>query len=202
VTRRKTPTTLDEHRQLGLALAGMRDELMRISVWLANGHLPKAHPVVRHLNAAYNRIDEARCDLENEMYDHHDGQPGVSTDIYYPDKEQRAGQQQERPRSHADIARRTWPDHAWITGEGPYATVSFCKNYDPPPEPGDHTTTVMLHATMDLALQAIDLIDRMGCGGGCTRDHRLFMIFLEDGSVSVIDTRPRARLGKPHETCR
>jgi hypothetical protein len=89
VSLRKTPVTVGEHQQLGLALARMRDELLSITVWLGGEHLPKNHAIVNRLGAARKKIDEARSVLENVMYDHHDGQPGVSTEVYYPDQDRR-----------------------------------------------------------------------------------------------------------------
>ncbi len=65
MTARRTPLTLEEHRALGLALAVMRDEMMRIGTWLANEHLPKNHPAVRALRTAQTRVDDARTALEN-----------------------------------------------------------------------------------------------------------------------------------------
>jgi hypothetical protein len=85
MTARKTPLTLDEHQQLGPALARMRDELVSIEVWLSGEHLPTNHLVVRRLVAAIINIDQARSELENVMFGQHAGQPGVSPDVYYPD---------------------------------------------------------------------------------------------------------------------
>jgi hypothetical protein len=86
MTARREPITVAEHRQLGLTLARMRDELVQIGVWLGSERLPKNHAIVRRLETARNRIDDTRSDLENIMYDRHDGQPGVSTEVYYPDQ--------------------------------------------------------------------------------------------------------------------
>lgn len=86
MTTRKKPVTVAEHQQLGLALARMRDELTSISTWLGNEHLPTKHPVLGRLTSARKRIDDARSDLENVMYNDHAGQPGASPEVYYPDQ--------------------------------------------------------------------------------------------------------------------
>jgi hypothetical protein len=49
----------------------------------------------------------------------------------------------------------------WIDGDGRYASVSYCRN----------RTTVALSATPDGATEAKALIDRIGCGGFCSRRH-------------------------------
>jgi hypothetical protein len=79
-----------------------------------------------------------------------------------------------QPSVYQAVAERLWPKHAWITGDGPYATISLCDNYDPPPD--YPTTTVMLHATEQDARKALEAIDRRACGGGCTRDHWLLAL--------------------------
>jgi hypothetical protein len=95
-------------------------------------------------------------------------------------------------------AGRLWPQHAWITGDGPYATVSFCDNYDPPPGPDDPATTVMLHKTEQDARKALDLIDRLACGGGCTRDHWLIEIPETGGNARALACPPpRAGVPRP-----
>jgi hypothetical protein len=102
MSNRRKPLTLDEHRQLGLTLAVMRDELVSIDVWLSNEHLPKSHPAVRRLEAAVKRIDAARSDLEEFMYDHHDDERGVNTWVYYPDPADRKARSARPPGDSAD----------------------------------------------------------------------------------------------------
>jgi hypothetical protein len=84
VSTRKKPMPLDEHRNLGLALDAMYRELTQIWVWLGNEHLPKSHKAVRKLETAASRLAAARSDLENLMFDQHNGDPGATTRIYFP----------------------------------------------------------------------------------------------------------------------
>jgi hypothetical protein len=58
------------------------------------------------------------------------------------------------------VARRRWPDAAWIIGSGRFASVAFCRE-----------VTVMLFQTMAEAQTAKRLIDRIACGGRCVRNH-------------------------------
>jgi hypothetical protein len=93
MTARRTPLTLDEHRQVGLALAAMRDEMMRIGTWLANEHLPKNHPAVWALRSAGGRADDARTALLNAACVTSSLAHIHSADLdrlYYPDPEDRA----------------------------------------------------------------------------------------------------------------
>jgi hypothetical protein len=179
VTARRTPLTLEEHRQLGLALAGIDRQLGQIWVWLGNERLPKNHAAVRRMQTVRKRLGDARSDLENVMFGGpHGSEPGATTRVYYPHREDREARTDQRQASlsYRAVAEREWPEHVWITGNGPYATVSYCAGYDPPPEPGEPVISVMLHATEDLARQALDLIDRISCGGGCTRRHGLYLL--------------------------
>jgi hypothetical protein len=50
----------------------------------------------------------------------------------------------------------------WISGEGPWASVSRC-----PSGLQRRAITVQLYATRQAAGRAKALIDRMACGGGC-----------------------------------
>ena len=74
-------------------------------------------------------------------------------------------------RPYTVIAEQEWPQHVWITGAGPYATISFCQG---DVEPGSPCISVMLHPDEDKAREALAFIDRLACGGGCTQDHALF----------------------------
>lgn len=60
------------------------------------------------------------------------------------------------------VARRRWPAAEWITGEGRYASVASCD-----------VTTVMLFRTQAEAGHARTLIDNLGCGGACIREHEI-----------------------------
>ncbi len=67
------------------------------------------------------------------------------------------------------LARCRWRRAVWVAGEGRYASVSLC----------GHSvgrgrmvyTTVELHPTRESAERAKAIIDRLGCGGRCCRDH-------------------------------
>lgn len=102
MTGRRTPLSLEEHRQLGLALAAMRDELMRITTWLASEHLPKSHPAVRALKSAYGRADDARAVLANVacLTPALARIPAADLDrLYYPEPEDRAAGLAQRARA-------------------------------------------------------------------------------------------------------
>ena len=70
-----------------------------------------------------------------------------------------------RHRTYSTFARCIWPRAAWVLGEGPYAVVAYCK-----------VTTVTLHPDLDAARGALDFIGDFGCGGRCTRRHKLIRL--------------------------
>lgn len=59
-------------------------------------------------------------------------------------------------------ARRIYPRAVWIVGDGPWASVAPCR-----------ALTVALYTTREEAEAARTFIDRYGCGGRCTREHRV-----------------------------
>ena len=65
----------------------------------------------------------------------------------------------------ATTAKRRFPNAAWITGNGPWASLAYCK-----------VLTVCLYATREQAHAARAFIDQTGCGGGCYGDHRVINI--------------------------
>jgi len=76
--------------------------------------------------------------------------------------------------AYVTIARRRWPNAAWIIGEGPYASVSSCHHY--PDHEWDEPcscVTVMLFEDHAEAAEAKAFIDKLACGGCCTRDHKI-----------------------------
>jgi hypothetical protein len=85
----KPKLTFDEHVEMGLALASMRDELLHRHVQLANAYPRSGPPAVpaKKLNAAVNAIDEARSALENALFQEHPGP--AETTVYYPQDEDR-----------------------------------------------------------------------------------------------------------------
>jgi hypothetical protein len=80
----------------------------------------------------------------------------------------------KRHRSWYTVASCRWKRNLWIAGNPPahqdaYATVSFCGRIYPP----GVWLTFVLHATREKAELAIRLIDRVSCGGACSKQHRL-----------------------------
>lgn len=74
-----------------------------------------------------------------------------------------------RHRGYPTWARCTWNRAHWVLGDGPYASVSYCRG-----------TTVVLHQELAKAQAAKVTIDAFGCGGACTRNHRVIQIELPD----------------------
>lgn len=72
--------------------------------------------------------------------------------------------------NYRTTAKKRWPDAEWISGDGPYASLAHC-----------NVLTVQLHTTRTGAERAISFIDRIGCGGACSRDHDLVVLETEIG---------------------
>ena len=68
-------------------------------------------------------------------------------------------------RTDKTLARCIWPKAEWIAGDGPYASVAYCR-----------VLTVELHATADAAREALRIIDGHACGGRCYGRHELIRI--------------------------
>lgn len=69
-------------------------------------------------------------------------------------------------------AQRRYPDDTdleWITGDGRWATVSWCAGL-----------TVVLHATAEAAIDALNSIDNTLCGHGCWGDHQIVDLSIEE----------------------
>lgn len=69
-------------------------------------------------------------------------------------------------------ARCQWPRAVTVLGEGRYATLSDCPH-------GPHAKTALvihLHEGPDAAQNAINFINRLGCGGRCEKRH--WIVFL------------------------
>ena len=64
--------------------------------------------------------------------------------------------------NYRTVARRQWPNAAWILGKGPYALTATCT-----------VTTVSLHPTRAEAHTAKARLDRTGCGHACQRNHHI-----------------------------
>lgn len=67
---------------------------------------------------------------------------------------------QRRHRSWRAFARCYFRGAAWVTGDGPFACISYCK-----------APTVTLWPTHEEATDAKDFIDRIACGGFCRRGY-------------------------------
>lgn len=86
----KPRLTVEEHQQLGLRLAAIRDELLHLHVHLSGAYPrtgPEAMPA-RKLDEARAAVDQARCELDHALFREHpnDGE----TTFYYPQQEDRA----------------------------------------------------------------------------------------------------------------
>jgi hypothetical protein len=82
--------TLEEHQDLGLSLACVRDELQKRTIQLANAY-PHAGPEAvpeELLKEALKTLESVRYELDKMMFHEYpdDGTPNV----YYPEDEQRA----------------------------------------------------------------------------------------------------------------
>ncbi|MFF6794323.1 hypothetical protein ACFY9C_35235 [Streptomyces filamentosus] len=85
----KPRMTFEEHVEMGLGLARLRDELVHRTVQLSNAY-PKSGPEsvpAQRLEKALNAIDKARSELEDMLYGEHQEQAGTS--VYYPQRENR-----------------------------------------------------------------------------------------------------------------
>lgn len=69
-------------------------------------------------------------------------------------------------RLYSRMARCIWRRAHWITGEGPFASVSYC-----PSGPYRRAITVELHETLEEAQLAKLGIDQAGCGGRCSKSN-------------------------------
>ncbi len=72
---------------------------------------------------------------------------------------------ERKHRTLSTLAKCIWPRAAWILGDGKFATVAYCR-----------VTTVALHADLNSAQSAMSLIDSTGCGGMCSRRHKMVQL--------------------------
>lgn len=63
---------------------------------------------------------------------------------------------------HTEAQRRWGKEAEWITGNGQFALLAWCK-----------VLTVTLWSTTAEAEENKKFIDEMACGGGCTRNHEI-----------------------------
>lgn len=59
---------------------------------------------------------------------------------------------------------------AWVLGDGPYATISWCGAWN--------EVSVTLHSSLTDAVAALKQINRTGCGGRCSRTHQVVEVML------------------------
>jgi hypothetical protein len=71
-----------------------------------------------------------------------------------------------------DVARRLWPDAAYVTGDGPFATVRGCGR-----------TTVVLHPTVEQARVALRDM-HPGSDGWCLQKHVLIALDLPESRAA------------------
>lgn len=85
----KPKLTFEEHAEMGLALASIRNELLHRHVQLANAYPRSGQPAVpaRKLDAAIGAIDEARSELEDALFREYP--ETAQTTVYYPQPEDR-----------------------------------------------------------------------------------------------------------------
>jgi hypothetical protein len=81
----------------------------------------------------------------------------------------------KRHRSWRTIAMCRWPRATWISGDPPFAgpcfaSVSSCSGFR------RSGATVILYGVEDRAIEAKTMIDRLGCGGGCSRQHAIVVL--------------------------
>lgn len=65
-------------------------------------------------------------------------------------------------RTYNRFARCAIKSATWVTGEGPYAVIAWCR-----------VPTVTLWITQGEAERAKTFIDATGCGGRCSRQHEV-----------------------------
>ena len=71
-------------------------------------------------------------------------------------------------RAYYTAAKCIWRKAHWITGDGPYACLSWC-----PSGPWPVSLTVTLWQTEEQARAAKKLIDDEACSGRCVNNHEL-----------------------------
>lgn len=79
----KPRLTHEQHREIGAALHRIRNELITLSVQVANAY-PRSGAEAkpgRDLDAALHRIDRARSNLEDALFHEH---PQADIHVYYP----------------------------------------------------------------------------------------------------------------------
>ena len=86
----KPRLSIEEHREIGMRLAAIRDELLHLGTKLSNAY-PRSGPEsvpAGKLDEAREAVDAARCELDHAYFREHPQQ--TDTTAYYPHIEDRA----------------------------------------------------------------------------------------------------------------
>jgi hypothetical protein len=94
MAKRKPGLSLEQHKELGLELAAMRDRLVEIQTLLGNLYPIRgaASQAKRRIRRATNELDEARGELDSLVFREHPREAEPA--IYYPARRRR--QQEQR----------------------------------------------------------------------------------------------------------
>lgn len=87
-------------------------------------------------------------------------------------------------RGFQSLAECTWPDAAYITGDGPYALVAHCD-----------MLTVALYETAIEAGRARQRLKAVGCGRTCERRHQL-AVLVDDPQLLAFSQAARHATGR------
>lgn len=90
-------------------------------------------------------------------------------------------------RGHQSLAECTWPDAAYVVGDGTYAVLARCDLF-----------TVSLYETFDEARRRARILDDRGCGQTCEGDHEL-VAMAEEAELSP-SSPAGARSGRRRRT--
>lgn len=71
-------------------------------------------------------------------------------------------------RTYRTTAKCLWPRAYWITGDGPYATLAWCR-----------VLTIELHDDWPTAVSAMRVMGGTGCGGACGNRHEMVYLCFE-----------------------
>lgn len=72
---------------------------------------------------------------------------------------------QSKHRTHRTTAKCLWPKACWISGNGPYASLAWCR-----------VLTVQLYKNLESAVAAQQMIAATGCGGACYNRHEIIVL--------------------------
>jgi hypothetical protein len=86
-----------------------------------------------------------------------------------------------------DFDRVLGDDAAWVTGEGPYLVLAYCREL-----------TVTRHQTLERAIRTKRCIDGAGCGGNCVGVHLFGFADPENGMAAEREAAVRQYI-KQHD---